>query len=471
MALAEDDNARPGRSLKVVLFELGKSVHHWTSPRLNVAGLLARLQLWHKGGLLHGVIAAHLSLGRVDVAAVVLRGLTAGLTRLLGHGVCGAYKDFMRHDEPVKREVWDAALQAIAEVRQAVVETLNAAAEAAEVAAAPASSSSCAADNKAAAPPRPLHLLHPHFVQYMVEELTDSSGSGLFAEFASLAKKDCQVKQSWVNEVPTAALETKAVLRLAKRLEQKAEAAADTAATAAAASGNDNDAADGVHPLRVLARALRRGTRPSCNYKQARGDALNVKELEAMSPEERCKPNTLFHRVEGIYYPDEDSDAEEEEEDSERDDDGGKLDWWVDPTTEGAAGTDAADAASAFATATAATAAGGGGAVAAATPMSDTLLEPAGRCPARLAKASCPCGKAVKSKCAKCGVVRYCGRACQAWYWNSHRPLCTTLTHLRAEGEAEAGQPRAVPDWYTETEYRVFCNSSVHRLLDCGLTF
>ena len=84
-------------------------------------------------------------------------------------------------------------------------------------------------------------------------------------------------------------------------------------------------------------------------------------------------------------------------------------------------------------------------AAAAAEAAAVALFEaPAEECPARRAKVACAaCGGPRKSKCSRCGIVRYCGRQCQAEHWKSHhKPLCVRLERLRA-GEEESRQDAA----------------------------
>lgn len=102
MDLVEADDARPGRSLALVLGELCQTVHHWNSPRLDGARALAVLEIFKHDGILSSIVFDHAATrGRVDVAAVVLRGAVAGLQSTLARGVCGAWRDFMHRDVPV----------------------------------------------------------------------------------------------------------------------------------------------------------------------------------------------------------------------------------------------------------------------------------------------------------------------------------------------------------------------------------
>jgi hypothetical protein len=103
MDLVEADDERPGRSLALVLGELCQTVHHWNSPRLDGARALAVLEIFKHDGILSSIVFDHAATrGRVDVAAVVLRGAVAGLQSALSRGVCGAWRDFMHRDVPVR---------------------------------------------------------------------------------------------------------------------------------------------------------------------------------------------------------------------------------------------------------------------------------------------------------------------------------------------------------------------------------
>jgi hypothetical protein len=206
--MLEDADAQPGSAVECVthqmLINCGQN-GHWMHPSCDQEELCAALDLIGLTGVYARAVQGHLDQGRADIASVIVRGAARGLSTAANLAGCSSGYGISEEGIDLPRATWESVLRAHASLRRLAEQVLQ---------------SALAAGSESLIE-QPSGQLHPHYIEYLVNQLASAEADPDPHGFVRQAR----VPAAWRAELPASILSQDTVWALVAQAEAQADEA------------------------------------------------------------------------------------------------------------------------------------------------------------------------------------------------------------------------------------------------------